>query len=59
MKDAPERFGVTITVNVCKGLLTGKTRLAKQEFPIGDLTFERYTEMIEVIAARDYSTLRA
>ena len=57
--EAPERFGITtVTVDVAKGLLKGKTRLVEKEFPVGDVTFERYTEMIDAIAARDYSTMR-
>jgi len=58
-KEAPERFGVTtVTVDIAKCLLKGKTRLVEKEFPVGHVTFARYTEMIDVIAARDYSTMR-
>ena len=52
-----ELFEISITAAVATNVLRGKTRLDEVEFPIGNTTWNEYTDMLNTVINRDYTAL--
>jgi hypothetical protein len=57
--DKAREYKIDISQEQAKNILKGRTRLGEYEFPIGSVTYEKYTNLLEEVGKLNFRALAA